>query len=111
MKITTILIAAVLLGGCSNLQTYNNDNRRYVNVVPPSPKSPVLKNCPLYITPKPIPTPAAPVAEFEAMKSNQHLKREKLLLDYIQQLRLHISAVSKANDDAYAKYIAVCTSE
>ncbi len=114
-KKSTVLIAILLLSGCGNLQTHNVDNRQYIYSEDGRIKFPAkpikVRTCPMYHPPEPEATPPAPIQEYRAMKAKTAkdlIKREEILLAYIEQLRKHISAQNKLNVDAYRLYLQNC---
>lgn len=115
MKITTVFIAVGLMTGCSNLQTFIGNNTIHHTLpdgkVYVTPSTMLIKECPVYKPPEIGPTPLAPIAEFSILGRNDQDKRDEILLDYIEKLRLHISTMNKENNKTYLKYIAQCASE
>ena len=75
------------------------------------PQLPKVKKCFIYEPPSFTSTPSAPIAEYSSLKYSKQAKKDKVLLDYIEELRTHISTTNREHSTAYSKYINRCLSE
>lgn len=113
MKKFLLLSLIAILASCSSFNT------TYTSTIIPTkeitshdrPSEDGIKKCSPYV-PADIPiVPLAPIALLAELKKNEYNKREQILIEYIETLRLHISKSRKSHQDNFKAYTAKCASE
>lgn len=107
MKTLLILLTSALLGACSVTQV-SVQYARYGNG---TDDRAVTKQCVRYSLPDIGPPPSAPLDEFSTLPKGDFEGRVHVLLDYVKQLRHHITDAKKQHNSSYQKYLLDCAPE